>query len=359
LFRNKPEYGIAKELLYMYQIKPKPPEMPLNDYIVMYKKSGDELYLQYFLHFYEPRLNNRVENFCLQQGYLNHFQDVKQAMIEAILIKINDYDPDIGATLLTYVHKHIEAAAHEYIRQNCGSINPSEYDYDNLRKITAIFNSMPEATETEKMQTVIEKTGLSESQIHQYLQNSEPFRNPMNIDSGSRNEDDGFLPLAEKIGDKKGNPETILLSKLLYEALIAEIDALPYKEYHLLLDYCGLKRYKDWFMNLEKPLEWEILAARLHVGTQEAVNENFRSAAAIVRTKLEKEHWIEGEHTPKKEKPTNEEKPELTDHDREIIEYAVRKWRITSKSAEFHLLTHSEFDAGNMIVINFLKLWLY
>ena len=359
MIKHKQEYKLPYEQLHMYQIKPKPPEMPLNDYIVHYKQSGDDQHLQYFLHYYEPRLNSRAENFCLQQGYLHHFQDIKQVMLEAVLEKIDDYNPDIGATIFTFAHKHIEAVAHDYVRQNCGVINPSEYDYDNLRKIMAVFNSMPEATEAERIQTVIEKTGLSESQIHQHLQNSEPFRNPMNIDSGSRNEDDGFLPLAEKIGDRKGNPETILLKRLLYEALISEIDALPYREYNLLLDYCGLKRYEDWFMNLEKPLEWESLAARLHVGTQEAVNENFRSAVAIVRTKLEKEHWIEGENTPELPNTVCETTLELTDLDSEVIKYAKNKLQQSGKYADHHILPNDVQIEDEISIREFLRLWLY
>jgi len=343
----------------MYQIKPIPPEMHLNDYIVRYKQSGDEQYLRHFLHCYEPRLNTRAENFCLQQGYLHHFQDIKQAMLEAVLEKISDYNPDTGASLLTYAHRHIEAAAHEYVRQNCGTVSPSEYDYDNLRTIMAIFNSMPEATETEKIQAAIEKTGLSEKQVYQHLQNSETFRNPMDIDSGSRNEDDGFLPLAEKIGDVSGNPETILLKRLLYEALTVEVDALPYKEYHLLLDYCGLKRYEDWFIDLNKPLAWEILAARLHVGTQEAVNENFRSAATIVRAKLEEAHWIEGKHTPELLNIEYETNPELTDIDCEIIEYAKQKWCESGKPATFHILLNDKYSVEQRLTLEFLKLWFY
>ena len=359
MIRNKPENTIPSEQLFMYQIKPKPPDMHLNDFIVRYKQSGDEQYLRHFLHCYEPRLNTRAENFCLQQGYLHHFQDIKQAMIEAVLEKISDYNPDTGASFLTYAHRHIEASAHEYVRQNCGAVSPSEYDYDNLRTIMAIFNSMPEATEAEKILAVTEKSGLTENQIYQHLQNSETFRNPMDIDSGSRNEDDGFLPLAEKIGDAGGNPETILLKRLLYEALIVEVDALPYKEYHLLLGYCGLKRYEDWFINLNKPLDWEILAARLHVGTQEAVNENFRSAAAIVRKKLEEAHWIEGKHTPDLISKEFDTTPELTHIDSDVIEYAKRKWHKSGTAAEFHILFSQLRIEDEQIIQEFLRLWLY
>jgi hypothetical protein len=37
----------------MYRLKKSPPKMPLNDYILEYKRTGDEVYLSYFLHAYE------------------------------------------------------------------------------------------------------------------------------------------------------------------------------------------------------------------------------------------------------------------------------------------------------------------
>ena len=359
MIENIQNYRIPSKYLYMYQMTPKPPEMPLNDCIVQFKQTGDEQFLQYFLHFYESKLNSRAESFCLQQGYLHHFQDIKQAMIEAILEKIKNYDPDMGAAFLTYVHRHIEAAAHEYVRQNCGAISPSEYHYDNLRKVMAIFNDMPEATEAERYQAAMEKTGLSEEQVYQHLKQSELFRNPIDIDKGSRNEDDGFLPLAEKVGDINGNPEIILFRRWLYEALISEVDALSHKDYHLLLDCCGLKRHDDWFINLDKPLDWEVLAARLHVGTQESVTENFRSAAATVRIKLEKAHWIEGKHTPKLSNPSIDIITELNDVDIEIIDYVKQKWLESGCLPEFYILNSDERTIYDIFVRESLKLWLY
>jgi len=126
-----------------------------------------------------------------------------------------------------------------------------------------------------------------------------------------------------------------------------------------LLDYCGLKRHDDWFIRLEKPLDWEILAARLHVGTQESVTENFRNAAAIVRKELEKAHWLEGKHTPVFISTAVDTTPELTNIDCEIVEYAKRKWGESGKSAEFHMLVIEERAAKEQLIREFLKLWLY
>jgi len=55
---------IPLEQLFMYRLKKAPPDRRLNDYIVEYKRTGDEQYLAYFLHYYEASLNIRTEKFC-------------------------------------------------------------------------------------------------------------------------------------------------------------------------------------------------------------------------------------------------------------------------------------------------------
>ena len=167
---------VPNEQLYMYRMKKKPPSMPLNDCIVQYKQTGDEKFLQYFLHFYESALNKRTEDFCEKYGRLNHFQDIKQVIVTTLITLIEKYDPDKGASLITYIEKYVVAAVHDYIRQNCGVLCISEYDYDNLRKITAIFGVLSEATEAERLQKAMEETGLPEKAVREHIQYSEMFQ---------------------------------------------------------------------------------------------------------------------------------------------------------------------------------------
>ena len=80
------EIGISDSPYSMYQIKPKPPKMELNDCIVRYKETGNEFFFRCFLHYYEYRLNKRTESYCLQYGQLNHFLDIKQTIIATMLL---------------------------------------------------------------------------------------------------------------------------------------------------------------------------------------------------------------------------------------------------------------------------------
>ena len=345
--------------LYMYQMTKKPPEMPLNDCIVQYKHTGDELFLQFFLHFYEPKLNVRAESFCLQYGQIHHFQDIKQTVISAILEKIDDYDPAKGASLITFTHWHVIDAVHEYIQENCGAVSASEYDYDNLRNIKAIFNVTSEATETERLQSAMERTGLTEEAVKQHLQYGEIFPRAEDINSGYKDDnDENSLQLIERIGDVYDNVERLVLNKMLYEALVIAVDTLPYKEKRLILDYYGLEIHGSRLRDID-PIDKETLAARLHVGKIQSVDKNVRRAISLLRKELEKSGWIEGKDTPKFIDATKDEMQELTDIDCEIIQYANHKWLESGKQAEFHLLIRNEWSKSELFVRELLKLWLY
>jgi len=344
--------------LYMYQMTKKPPEMPLNDGIIQYKQTGDKVYLQYFLHLYEPKLNARAEGFCLQYGQLHHFQDIKQTIISVLLERISDYDPSKGASLITFTRWHVMDAVHEYIRENCGAVCASEYDYDNLRNIKAIFNEKSKATETERYQIARERTGLSEEAIRQHLQYGEIFPRAEDLNNGYKDDnDESNLQLIERIGDVYDNVERLVLDMLLYEAVVIAVDALPYKEKRLILDYYGLAQHGNRFIDVN-PVNKEIIAARLHVGKSQSVDINVQQAVKLLRTELEKAGWIEGKNSSELTKPTGY-LPKLDAVDIDVIEYAIRKWRTSGKVADFHILFQSDQMVGETLFLEILKVWLY
>ncbi len=281
---------ISNEDRYMYKMK-KPPKMPLNDCIIQYKQTVDERFLQYFLHFYEPTLNKRTESFCEQYGQFHHFLDIKQTIVTTLLTQIDRYDPSVGASLLTFTQKHVDAAVHDYIRLNSGVTCAGEYDYDNLRNIMAIMGEISEVTPAERLQAAIDKTGLPEKDVRQHIQHGDLFRYSESLTRGNRDDDGDYLQLIELIGSIYDSPEYIVIEKFLYEALVAAVDKLPYKEKRLLLSYYGLERIENRFKETE-PTPKLVLAARLHIGKIQAVDDNARRAIALLRTALEKQGWV-------------------------------------------------------------------
>ena len=69
------------------------------------------------------------------------------------------------------------------------------------------------------------------------------------------------------------------------------LDGLPFKEHHIILDHCGLKRYLDWFIEIE-PIDDEVIAARYHLGKQQSVDYLFRRSIKKLRSELIEAGWI-------------------------------------------------------------------
>jgi DNA-directed RNA polymerase specialized sigma subunit len=342
---------------WMYRLKRKPPKMDKpNDFIVLYKETGDKRYLSWFLHAYEPALNKRAENYCENYGQLHHFADIKQTIVATLIAALPKYDPDAGATLITYTDKAVDANLHDYIRQNCGQLIPSEYDYDILRTVMYIYGK-PELTLAEKFAEIAAKTGLSEDKIHGYIHKGDLFAYSESLSGGQREGEDGYIPLIERIGDIYGSPEYLVLKKLFIEAVIAAVDKLPFGDNKLLLGFLGLERRGDGLFEVE-PMSKEDIAARLHIGKAQTVDNQFRRVVAALRTELEKRGWIEGENTPKSDRSAAKE-DDLSDIDRAVIDYATRKWRESGESAAIHVLLRDEWVDEERFVREFLKLWLY
>ena len=91
-----------------FQLLPDPPKVEtLNDYIVM-AVNGDENGFPFFLHAYEERLNRRIRGFLLREGFRNTEPDrlfeYKLACVHAMLEVLPGYDPNGGASFLTFAH---------------------------------------------------------------------------------------------------------------------------------------------------------------------------------------------------------------------------------------------------------------
>ena len=284
------EQDNSKEASYMYRMEAKLPKMPLNDYIVRYKQTGDEQYLRYFLHCYERTLNYRTRMYCEDYGLLSHFEDIKQIIVITMLEQLEKYDPDADASLITFTELHVTEAVHNYIRQHCRVLVSSKYDYDNLRKVMAINNENLDLSEAERVDKIAEETGLNENKIRMHLHRGALFLNSVSFDEEPEDADEDYIPLIERVADIRSDPEYIILKKMFYEAIVAAVDGLSFKDKHMILSYCGLERFKEWFNEVD-PLPKELLAAHLHVGKIQVVDDNFKRAVKTLRVELEKQGW--------------------------------------------------------------------
>lgn len=103
---------------------------------------------------------------CERYGQQGHVEDIKQEIVAALLGKIDDYDPTVGTSLLQFAKHDILGAVHAYIRQNGGAFAVPENRYKALRRVNAIYYKHGELSVSERIQVVIEQTGLPVGKVN-------------------------------------------------------------------------------------------------------------------------------------------------------------------------------------------------
>lgn len=133
---------MEKQDLYIYKIYPVPPKMEdLQDYIDLYFAEKDDKYLMWFLHYYEPILNDTVTDIIERYSMQGHFSDIKQACVIGIFKALQDYNKSEHGSFITYKVRIMWNEIHENIRQmRTGYTVPSESKYRTLRRIMRLYS---------------------------------------------------------------------------------------------------------------------------------------------------------------------------------------------------------------------------
>ena len=103
------------------------------------------LYLSFYLHAYESRINSKVYSFLRRNGMASYnpalFLDLKLTLQEVILKKLPTFDPAKGAKFLTYMYEFIGDALTSFrMREECWTIDSLDI-YKGIRHMAAIYNA--------------------------------------------------------------------------------------------------------------------------------------------------------------------------------------------------------------------------
>ena len=115
-FPDTPDSGITRYMAErIFQLEPELPKAEnINDYILSALREKDLKYFSFFLHHYEPQLNNRIKSFLGvdsgDQYDPERFLDIKLSCREAMLQKLPEYAPEKGAEYATYIYPFIRDA---------------------------------------------------------------------------------------------------------------------------------------------------------------------------------------------------------------------------------------------------------
>ena len=143
-----------------------------------YCRTKSKRYLDGFLHYYEPIINDTVSSFMQRYAMGGHFEDLKQEAVIGILEAADRYEYAQKTTFHRYVSRNIENKLHDYTRRmRRGCTVESDYAYDRLRKVMAVFNRLGGHGGLATLLAVSEETGISayeaEAMIQAALQSDE------------------------------------------------------------------------------------------------------------------------------------------------------------------------------------------
>ena len=179
-----------------FQLSPDPPKVEnLNDYIVL-AVNGDENGFPFFLHAYEERLNRRIRGFLLREGFRNtesdRLFDYKLACVRAMLEVLPSYDPNGGASFLTFAHYDIENAMIGQRMNEEGGSFASLNEYKVVRKAGRLYRENHEKTR-EAVKAIAEAEHCSEQTAEAHLATALKNRSRADFYPRTERDDDGNI----------------------------------------------------------------------------------------------------------------------------------------------------------------------
>ena len=165
------------------------------------------LYLSFYLHAHESRINSRVYSFLRRNGMDAYnpalFLDMKLALQEVILKKLPTFDPTKGAKFLTYMYEFIGDALTSFrLREECWTIDSLDI-YKGIRRMAAIYNATG-GDATKAMEKFCKETGCQPKTAVEYLERAIGIRARQSEVVIDRDEDDEAI-IEDVIPDAMGD----------------------------------------------------------------------------------------------------------------------------------------------------------
>lgn len=233
------EIYIEKADLKMYQLKPAPPKLNLQEYIVTYLKEKDNRYLAWFLHYYENTLNNNVQEYMRKLFMPEHFADMKQAYIAGLLKALKNYDIKQGAPFTSFKERYAEREILDYVRSmRTGFTAQSIAEYAKLRKAMAIWDKYERDYSDETLIKVADELEETVENTKEILLGG--LLNENRVDLYQQyTDDDGEESTEEAHFDSSSDTYMLFMKKELYTRLWEAYEKLEYTERRMLSQRCG------------------------------------------------------------------------------------------------------------------------
>ena len=222
-------------------------EAVADAYLLRALQEKNLLFLSFFLHGYEHRLNGKVYSFIRRNGLDPYdpvlFLDMKLALQELILKKLPTYDPSRDAKFLTYIHQFIYDAFIIFrMQQECWQMKSLD-TYKTTRRMAATYNANDQ-DKTKAIEVFCSETGYTPETAEEYLAEANGIRARQTEVIIDR--DDYDIAIVEDIiPDGMGSLPHIIHSNRFGKAIRQSFEKLPWLEQTILkarnaiCDDCG------------------------------------------------------------------------------------------------------------------------
>lgn len=224
--------------LYIYRLSPAPPKKDdFQEYIDLYFAENDEKYLMWFLHYYEPVLNDTVTDIVQRYAMYGHFADIKQECVSGIYKALKSYNKSKDGQFITYKVRIMWNEVHNYIRtMRTGFSGSSQTTYRNLRKIMHLYYRY--GSSNEAISKITEEVKRSEQYVSEIITAGLESTNIVDFYRKYADEDDDTQD--DVTTDYTTEPLGILMRIELHKLLKEAFTKLSYREREMIYSHLGL-----------------------------------------------------------------------------------------------------------------------
>ena len=268
--------------LYIYQIHPVPPKKDdLQEYIDLYIAEQDDKYLMWFLHYYEPVLNDTTMEAIKRYSMKGHFADIKQACVTGIFKALQNYDKDTHGSFITYKVRIMWNEIHEYIRQmRTGLTVPSENKYRTLRQIMRLYGEYGYSTDA--IRKISKEVNLSVKNVKGILLSGIENMNIADFYASYADEETEETH-TDITSDTDFEPLRVLLANERVNYVKEAFEKLNYRERLVVSEYLAF--CPDCFKVKSKKVKLSEMAVKLCL-TPDAIENEYKKAIKKMRKYL-------------------------------------------------------------------------
>ena len=223
-----------KKAYKLYQLDPAPPKLGLQECIEAYIATGDAAFFAQFLHWYEPTINKKAQNFEQQYVMPDHFEDLKEAYVMGLLEALDGYEKEKGP-FVPYAERRGERAMHDYIRtMRTGCTVPSDTEYYLLRKAMRLFAEHGEKSDDETIAAIAAAIRREPKTVLDMIRSGSQNMRVLELDRTVDDDDESV-----EVGSLINEPSTLFFQTYELDALLDAFRKLDYREREMLSRHYG------------------------------------------------------------------------------------------------------------------------